>query len=199
MLPSREQLLEILNASDCLTIVLRGQQAVERALDAAISEALPEPHALEIEKLSFALKSDLAVALRVIRADSRGALLALYRIRNRFAHRFDAAFGQKEAEDLGNALSAWQRHLLGREPSAYAEPRDLLRNAIAVLFVECTSAQSRLQEAKLADEVLHEIVQETLAGAPPRDENKHLAAVHQEMRDRLAAKRAEGGIPRAAG
>ncbi len=195
MLPSREQLLEILNAPDCLTIVLRGQQAVERALDAAISEALPEPHALEVEKLSFALKADLAVALRVIRTDSRGALLALYRIRNRFAHRIDAAFEQKEAEDFGNALSGWQRHLLGREPSGYAEPRDLLRNAVAVLFVECTSAQRRLQEAKLADEVLHEIAQETLAGSTVRDENAHLTDVHQEMRERLAAKKAERGLP----
>jgi hypothetical protein len=199
MLPSREQFLEILNAPDCLTIVVRGQQAVERALDAAISEALPAPHALEVEKLSFALKADLAVALRVIRADSRGALLALYRVRNRFAHRFDAAFEQKEAEDFGNALSGWQRHLLGREPSAYTEPRDLLRNAIAVLFVECTSAQRRLQEAKLADEVLHEIVQETLAGAPARDENPFLTDVHREMRDRLGAKKAERMLPRGAG
>jgi len=190
---THQQFLTLIGAPDILTIVLRGQQAVEGVLDAAISEALPEPHALEIEKLSFALKADLALALGVIRADSRGAFLALSRLRNRFAHSLTAEFEQREAADLENALSNWQRQLVGHEPFPLADPRNLLRRVIAVLFAECSGAQHRLQDAKLAQEVLTEMVEETLSDSPPADNNTFLTGVEQEMRDRIETKRRRVG------
>jgi hypothetical protein len=195
MMLTKAQLLEVLNAPDTLAVVVRGHQAIESALNAAISEALPDPHALEIEKLTFALKSDLAVSLRVIRRDSRGAFLAFNRTRNRFAHHFDAAFTKKEAEDLGNTLSSWQRRVLGKAPSDYLEPRALLEKVVAVLYFECTGALRRLQQEKLADEVLHEIVQETLAKAPPPPENKFHSDVQREMQVRMTHKQASRNLP----
>lgn len=191
MKPSDQQLKEILEVTDPLAVVLRGHQAVGCALDGAISQALPEPHALEVERLSFGLKVDLAISLNVLRPDSRGGFLALNGVRNRFAHRSDAAFEENDAKDFGNALSNWQRYLLGNELSSFTNPIDLLRHSIAVFFVECSFAEYRQRETKLADEVMHELVKETLAGAPePAPDNP----TFMKLRERLDSRKRECGL-----
>jgi hypothetical protein len=194
-IPDKARFLEVVNAADDLHVVIRGHQLVEEALNSAISEALPEPHALEVSKLSFALKIDLASALRVVRSDSRPSLRAINRIRNRFAHQPNASLSDQEALDLRNLLSPWQRYVLGNQVAERDSPRSMLRMVMAVAFIEARNSARRLEDQKVADEVMHDIVEETLAGVEKTPETeKHRKQLDDELRERLEQKKRDRAL-----
>ena len=70
------------------------------------------------------------------------------------------------------------------------EPYDVLRDVIAVLFIEIQTALISIQEQKLKGEVLHEMVQERLKSSPVmRSDSPHLRKVENEIRARIEAKK----------
>jgi hypothetical protein len=82
-----DEFAQLIGNEDPLSFVIRGHQATEAALVCLIATALPNPHQMELAKLSFQLKVDLAVALQLIRSESRPLFFAVNTVRNRFAHR----------------------------------------------------------------------------------------------------------------
>ena len=81
-IPCNAEFLSVVNGSDLLSVIVRGHQFVETAVNAMISEALPAPHEVEIGRLTFGLKVDLAASLRLIQAESRPLYMAVNRLRN---------------------------------------------------------------------------------------------------------------------
>ena len=144
-LPTDARFLEAANASDDLHVVIRGHQLVEQGLNAAIAEALREPHALEVGRLTVGLKIDLGVALGAVRLESRPSFVGLNRLRNRFAHQSDAALSTQDAQDLLGTLSPDQRHTLDRleRDVSKGSPREIVSDVLSVLFVEVTAAVGR--------------------------------------------------------
>jgi hypothetical protein len=69
-------------------LAIRGQTAIEGAIDAAIAEALHRdvPPELRPESLRFQTRLALAVALRIISVAFKGMFAELARLRNDFAH-----------------------------------------------------------------------------------------------------------------
>ena len=114
----------------------------------------------------------------------------LNKTRNQFAHRSNAAFGDKEAVELRNCFPVNQRAGLEKELSTLS-PQDLLRRAIAIAFIELRAALDRIRNAKLENEVLHELVVETVGKA--NYESKHGSAVEKKIADRIAKKKADRG------
>jgi hypothetical protein len=189
-LPSNDDLGAIIGSRDYLRTIIRGHQAVETMLDATISEALPKPHTLELARLSFGLKVDLAVALRIIPSESRACYVSINKIRNRFAHNPSAKFGRQDALNLYNVLSASQRFALNKTPSELPQPRLMLGYVIAVVVMELRATLTRLRDRKLEAEVLHEMVEETIAThSVPGSDGKHLADINKEIADRIEKKR----------
>ena len=185
-LPDTAALEEILSSPDPFVRIVRGRQAIDAALSAALTETLAEPHAVEIDRMSFALKIDLAVAFGAFPADSRPAYVAVNRIRNAFAHRHDAVLADDAVRDLYSALSSRQRDASGfKAGDAYD-----IRKVIAVLFYEARQAYFNIRDAKLGHEVLAEMARETLRGRLPSG----IGVVTQEMEDRVARKKRERGI-----
>ena len=190
--PDRKTLLEILNAPDPLVQVVRGHQAIDAALCAAIGEALAEPHALEITRMSFDLKLDLAVALGVLRHEARPAFSSINRIRNAFAHRSNATVDERVARDLFASLAPHHREALRQGEQGKGGTLSDFRRVIAVLFFEARAAYFRLQEKKLADEALGEIIRETLASTPDTPDVKYRQGkVADEVREIVARKKKE--------
>jgi hypothetical protein len=68
-----------------------------------IAEMLNAPHALDVAFLSAALKTDLAVALGIIRDDDPPIFRKINSIRNTFAHSSRTEFGETDARDFFNA------------------------------------------------------------------------------------------------
>ncbi|HEY3128874.1 MAG TPA: hypothetical protein VGL91_05410, partial [Acidobacteriota bacterium] len=103
--PTDQELCEIVNVNDAMAVVIRGHQAMQAILDSAIAAALPGPHAIELHRLSFSLKVDLAIGLQLAHQDLRLPLLAFNRLRNSFAHDPAAALTEKETAELTQAFS----------------------------------------------------------------------------------------------
>ena len=163
--------LDIMNTDDLLTIIVRGHVALDTLLSDAIAMSLPASHEIELSRISFPLKVDLAIATGMLRKDSRPSITALNRIRNSFAHKPDAAFGDKQAVELRNTLSQKQRHTLEGEIDGEPDVKLILNRVMTILYVELDYVMSAVSDGRLRFEILREIVDETLADSPVRDAN----------------------------
>jgi hypothetical protein len=148
----------LMDPADPFTRSIRGLQAVEEVLDLAISESLANPHHLEISRLPFALKIDVASALGVI--VDVPLFEALNRIRNRFAHDRHATFSERDATDLFNI---WPEALRGTDDRKdFGSPADVLGLSLAWLFVLLKKAVGDLRDGKARVRISHEIAEEAL-------------------------------------
>lgn len=65
--PTEHDMLAALLSVDPVSIVIRGHITLEMYLSYLISQALPAPHSVELDRLSFAFKVDLAISLCLLR------------------------------------------------------------------------------------------------------------------------------------
>ena len=160
--PTHEQFIAILNAPDLAVLSIRGHIAIESVISDVIFQALPDPHHLEVERLSFPLKLDLAVALKALQKDSRPLFMKLNVIRNRFAHQATAHLDEATACDLKNSMSELHRKLVGDHFDTSNDPRHILRTAMAAAFYEAYMAAEHLAHKKLELEAWREEVEKLL-------------------------------------
>jgi hypothetical protein len=189
--PNLANISDIVNGQqDILSMIIRSHQAIEAVLNAAISEALPNAHALEVERISFALKADLAAALQIVRMESLPSLQRFNTLRNRFAHRVDASFEANDATDLLNTLSTHQRYVAKDIPDPASDPKRVLAVAIAVMFCEIEVVLERIKDQKLADETWHEMVVDLLKDSPVQlEDSPHRQKVHRDFKRRFEEKK----------
>ena len=84
---------ESLRVEDHLGVIIRGHLYVESKIIELIENALPDPGAIDLTRLNFPTKLELASALRVFDESNKRPYSALNSLRNRLAHRFDTPFG----------------------------------------------------------------------------------------------------------
>jgi hypothetical protein len=149
-LPTDDELLAAVNAPDLLTVAIRGHQCVEAALNQLLNAALTAPHEIEIKRVSFAPKVDLAIALGLLRVDSRALFLAVNRIRNQYAHDQQAQFDSNQSADVANAFSSYHRRVTGIDPAVPRAAREALEYAIGITFVEAQSSAERVHNEKVS-------------------------------------------------
>jgi len=187
-LPSDVDFEATLGCSDLPPLVLRAHQAIEAALNATIAQTLPAPHAVEVERLSTALKIDLAIGLSTVQSDDALAFRKINALRNALAHDPQAAFVSDDAKDLFNVLSDRQRRLVGRGYSDFPNHIEILRQVLRVLFVDMVATLERLREARLRDEVLHDMIQDRMRRSRPIDE-RFVDGIDREIRERIHTKK----------
>src|SRR5437899_2281902 len=130
---SYEEFEAVLNSPELLTVAVRGHLLIVRVLDALLTETLPSPHALEISRMSAALKLDLVAALGLVDGESCRLGHFLGKIRNRFAHDSAAAFTEPDAEELRSTLSPKHREMvvsMEERSGGGADPVEVLRCAL---------------------------------------------------------------------
>ena len=172
--PSEVELLEAIEGEDVLVTAVRGHQFLETLLVLAISEALPVPHVVEVKRLAFPLKVDLAVALGKIPRDCRDGYLKINRVRNRVAHDPDAELAERDALEAYNALSKRMREALGRPSDLDTEPLSILKRCIQMLFVVLQESISDARDRKVEHEVLMDLAEETHRRVNPGVSNEEL-------------------------
>lgn len=129
--------------------VLRGHLWVESELLRSLDAALPFPDRIDLDRLGFNAKVDLAAALGLMREDEAPGYRKLNAIRNRMAHRLDHALTEIDEMDLLNALG--ERHR-GHVEAVLAEnmPGDFpyrLKYAITGMCIVLQIDRRRMQEA----------------------------------------------------
>jgi hypothetical protein len=167
--PSEEELLAVLNHSEPIVVALRGHQFVETVLNAAIAEALPEPHALEVSRIGCALKIDLGVALGLISPDGRAGYQKVNTVRNRFAHDARTKWGEAEAADLYDSLSSSMRQALG-ERSDLGTPIQVLGRCVGILYTWLEASVTAQRDQKVRERELGRMVEDKLRDVETRYE-----------------------------
>jgi hypothetical protein len=169
-----DQVTAVFKARSTLRLVIRGHQCVESALNRAIAESLAHSHVLEIKRMQFSLKVDLAIALGLVELEARPAFKKLNTIRNRFAHDPDSRLTKAEAMQLYHALSPGQRQALKvDDPNTYFKnAAHAFRESFATIFFSITSAVTRLIDDRMRQEEWSRIVQEKVG---PRDSPEVIA------------------------
>lgn len=140
-----------------LELVLRGHLWIESLLNGVIESRMRNAEALNLDRMTFAGKVDLAFALGAIDSDSAGWFRALNKMRNRLAHSLDGEPTQGELTDLAANVRGFAKEILDGAlanalPLLERVGRDRLRAAflIQMLLLE----YSRLHETwRRANEV----------------------------------------------
>jgi hypothetical protein len=80
-----------LSSADVEQSILRAHLWVEHFVVELLNGSLPNPEALRADRLSFALKVELAVSLNVVPSELAPSLMCLNNLRNKAVHRLDQA------------------------------------------------------------------------------------------------------------
>jgi hypothetical protein len=110
--PEVEQFLDAISREDNLGAIIRGHLHVESKLIQLIESALPEPGAIDLGRLQFPTKLELAVALGLITEDEKRGLAALNSLRNKLAHNVHYELVEMDQRQLFNALPKTVREAL---------------------------------------------------------------------------------------
>lgn len=159
-----DELVAIVDANDDAVASIRGQVAIEDALSEVFAHALPSADELELERVSFALKVDLAIALGVLHSSSRALFMKLHAVRNRFAHKATAVLEAKDFSEIRNSMSDFHRKMLGQELDSAKTPRDALRLGTIAALNEARGSARGLKVKKIEYEVLLEESKALLEG-----------------------------------
>jgi hypothetical protein len=92
-----------LGKEDPLGMVIRGHLFVESQLIQLLENALPDPGAIDLTRLNFPTKLDLAVALKLLSEAQKRGYLALNRLRNHLAHNMDVELSESDERRLYQA------------------------------------------------------------------------------------------------
>jgi hypothetical protein len=90
----------VVHHADPLIILVTAHLHLESLIIGFIDHALMKPKALDVARLSFPMKVDLAIALGSFPEHVKSAALTINRIRNRFAHEIDATIGAEDVRQL---------------------------------------------------------------------------------------------------
>ena len=171
-----------------LTLVVQGHHIVERFLSLAINHVVPVAEFAELGRLSFPARIDLAIALRQLRKEFRPSIVALNKLRNRFAHNPYSRFSAKNATDMRNSFSRFQRDLIwnaGKKRARNLTPRETIKWCVVSLCAELRSAAVARIREKVSSEVTMFDIKDVLDSLPKELSQstmvKHNEAVRKEM------------------
>jgi hypothetical protein len=103
---------EHLNANDPLAMVVRAHLYVESILNRRIERLLVKKGRLNVVKLKFEMKLNIAASFGAIPDEDYPALKKLNDFRNGFAHNLEKQLTEEDERDLYNCLSAHQRRIV---------------------------------------------------------------------------------------
>lgn len=173
-------------------IVVTGHVALDRMIEICISESLPNPAALDLERIPFSQKLALSVALGILEEASMPAYKVLSALRNRVAHDLVLALDKQTSLDLRNCLSAAQRTGLSSSPTS--EPLAMVREIISALYSELRAALEQRRERRLRAQAYNDMTSEALMTANYGQafvEGRR--SLENELQKRVEAKKAQLG------
>jgi hypothetical protein len=181
--PDDDTLDSCLSSDNDLSMVVRAHQCIEIALEHLIKESLPVPHVQITARLPFTFKVDLAIGLSALHSDLRVGLLAINKIRNKFAHDLRATITEEDRADLYNGLPQHMREFLG-EQDTY-EPLIYFRDAAGFIFLQLKWTLQAIKDNKIYTQALHEVLQDKLAQAPPGSRDPFKAGVDARVKAKM--------------
>jgi hypothetical protein len=152
-----------------LDVVLRAHLWVEGELDAIISAALRKPEFLPLERMTFALKRDVARATGFVPDELHHAIAVLNKARNDLAHGpASLELSDRRLQELSETVPFADEIRSDVEPTAGMAPRDwALRTACAALALGLREHREQVEKWAAAKHIIDEAVMEAARQAEP--------------------------------
>ena len=129
--------------------VIRIHQYLDRIMTAIINECLVESHYLDVERIPFALRVELAVAIGAIDKEDRSPLLFFNTMRNRFAHDPNTELTEKDSRDFYNVFPKQLRVMLDREYESFEDLNHAIAELSICLYIKVEHSLHYLRDSKL--------------------------------------------------
>ncbi len=97
---------ELRFAPNVFSLIVRGHLYCESALASLIRNALKKPDELNVDRLGFQMKVNLAAALGLIPTEYKQSLAALSALRNRYVHQLDYEVTESDQSDFMNTFKS---------------------------------------------------------------------------------------------
>jgi hypothetical protein len=146
-----------------LPLVVKCHYAIDKMLDRALTETLPQASAIELKRISFLLKVDFLTALGGLRPHTRKLFELANTVRNKFAHDPYAEFA---VGDAAKAKSLLCSHVPVLVPERFKEEedfQDILKTLFSVCFLQASVAYGNTCRQKVSNIVAQQLVQETIS------------------------------------
>jgi len=183
-----DEFLNVVNGTDLLVKVVRLHQLLDGVLTALVNERLVESHFLDVQRIPFALRVELAVALGLVDKDDRAPLLRFNAIRNEFVYDRKTSLTPKESQDFYNVCQGRLRYFVTTlKFDDFATPEECVINMSGYLYILLCQALEHARNAKLWDRAAMEEMQEVLRQAPGvrRLIERNRASGHPKIRARF--------------
>jgi hypothetical protein len=162
--PNWEAFDGFLDSPEPLTVFLRCHQTFDGQLSDIINEYLMESHSLEISRIAFPVKVELAIALGAVQKDLRSPLLKFNAIRNALAHDGQTVLTEQEIRDFRNVFNT-PFMLEGLQVSLDAageKPQPLLRAMLLLIYAILNHKLEAVRDQKLWSQAAGQVIRETV-------------------------------------
>jgi hypothetical protein len=100
----RDRFIADTQGEDDLGVILRAHLYLESTLDGLIREFLEKPDTIELDRLQFPVKLQLAAAIGALLDEYVAPLKFLNSLRNKFAHNIGAKISESDEENLFSSM-----------------------------------------------------------------------------------------------
>lgn len=145
-----------------LPLVVKCHYSIDKMLDKALFESLPQASSIELKRISLLLKVDFLTAIGGLRPHTRKIFELANTVRNRFAHDPYAEFDNKTAEKAKLLLSSHQPVLVPDSFKDESDPKNILKTVLSVCFLQASVAYENSCRQKISNIVAHQLVKEAL-------------------------------------
>jgi hypothetical protein len=182
------EFLDLVNSQNEMLLVMRLHQLMDRLLSSLIEERLIESHHLEVRRIPFAVRVELAEAMGLVERSNRGALFQFNSLRNRFAHDSKTAVVERDALDLFNGRGEKLGSMIGNGYGSYSGPIECVREIGTCLVIILDKALEHERDAKLWDTAMIQEAREVLG-----ERRRDTGAVNARIRARFECLKEEKG------
>ncbi|WP_343596909.1 hypothetical protein [Pseudomonas sp.] len=148
--------------NDFLTLVVKSHYSIDKMLDLALFECLPQADALELKRVSMLLKVDFLTALGGLNQGTRKLFELANSFRNTFAHDPYAIFNEKNEVKVAKALTSHKPPLVQENFESEVKGSGVLKTLFAVCFLQAWVVFEKNCKSKVTNIVAAQLVSEAL-------------------------------------
>lgn len=174
------------NEENTLIVIIKCHYSIDKILEVALNEVLPQADAIELKRISLLLKVDFLTALGGLNPQTRKLFEIANSIRNKFAHDPFAQITESDTKKTHQALVNHSPPLVPKEFTKEESPPVILRTLFSVCFLQAAVAYENSCKKKIEYEVSTEMARELTTASRVK---KDRASIMNEFKIRCEALR----------
>ncbi|TWC27600.1 MULTISPECIES: hypothetical protein [unclassified Pseudomonas] len=149
--------------NDYLSLIIKCHYHIDKMLDMALSESLPQSNSIEFKRVSLLLKVDFLTAMGDIKPQTRIIFEMANTIRNKFAHDPYSEFEIKDSKKSKNLLCSHSPSLVPESFKQENIDQNILKTLFTVCFLQALIAYENTCRQKVSNSIAYQLAQEAIS------------------------------------